>query len=80
MATSGRAEGMTPLCLAESVTAKDRKALTKACAGGKPTHIFGCSEIDREMIGFKKLSEQPIEISFCPGRPISSPFNNQSNR
>ena len=59
MGTSGRTNGMSPLCLGESVTPKGWEGLTEFCADGKPMQIFGCYEIDREMIGLKKNSEEP---------------------
>jgi hypothetical protein len=68
---SVRANGKALLCLGESVTAKDRDGLTETCSGGKPTQIFGCNEIDREIIGFKKNSKEPTEFKavFVSGTP-----------
>jgi hypothetical protein len=50
------------------VISKRRDGLTKACAGGKPTQIFGCNEIDREIIGLKKNLEGPIEFKLIFAR------------
>jgi hypothetical protein len=60
MGTSGRANGKAPLFLAESVIPKGTNGLTAACADGKPTQIFDSNETERERIGLKKISEQPI--------------------
>jgi hypothetical protein len=64
----GRDNGMAPLCLGESVTATGRDGLTEVCADGKPMQIFGCNEIDREMIRLKKNSEELTEIKLVSVR------------
>jgi hypothetical protein len=60
--TSGSADGKAPLCLGESVTPKGSDGLTAARADGKHMQIFGSNEINKGMIGLKKISEEPIEI------------------
>jgi hypothetical protein len=62
METSGRANGKAPLCLGENMTPKGRDRLTDACVDGKPTQIFGCNDIDRDMIGLQKNLEEPVEF------------------
>jgi hypothetical protein len=68
MGTSGRANDKAPLCLGESLTPRGRDGITEARADGKPTQIFGCNEIDRNMIGLKKNLEEPIVFKLVFGR------------
>jgi hypothetical protein len=63
MGTSDRDNGKAPLCLGESLTPKDRDGITEACADGKPMQIFYCNEIDRNMIGLKRNSEEPKNLN-----------------
>jgi hypothetical protein len=54
----------------------------EACADGKPMQIFGSNEADKEMVGLKRNSEEPMEFKSVFVRDnirLRRFFNNQSN-